>query len=357
MGVRDLNFREKVPVGILGATGAVGQRFVSLLSSHPWFQIEFLGASENSVGKAYGKAVHWTLSTPIPEEVAQIPIQKCVPEAAKCTLFFSALDSSVAYDTELSFAKRGFVVVSNTKAHRMDPDVPLLIPEVNAKHLALIEAQKKKNKGFIVTNPNCSVIALSLALKPLYDRFGLEAVEVVTLQAISGSGHPGIPSLDIMDNVIPFISDEEEKIETEPLKILGSFDSGKIDYASFKISAQANRVPVTDGHMACLSVKFKEKPSEKSIIDAWTGFTGEAQVLELPFAPAHPLQYFEEENYPQPKLHRDLNRGMTVSIGRLRKCPILDNKFVILSHNTLRGAAGGAILNAELLVKQGLIFW
>lgn len=354
--VRELSFRDRISVGILGATGAVGQQLVVLLAEHPWFRVDVVAASENSFGKMYKEAVHWTLSTPIPEEIAKLKVEKCDP-SVKCGLYFSALDNKVAAETELAFATQGQAVISNAKAHREDPDVPLLVPEVNSKHISLIDIQKKSRPGFIVTNPNCSVIGLTLALKPLYDQFGIEKIEVVTLQAISGSGHPGTPSLDIMDNLIPYIADEEEKIENEPLKILGAFTGEKIEPAHIRISAQANRVPVTDGHLACLSVKFKQKPTKEQIIAAWNEFTGEAQILDLPSAPAKPLYYFEEKNYPQPKLHRNLNQGMAVSIGRLRECPVLDYKFVVLSHNRIRGAAGGAILNAELLVKHGYIFW
>ena len=354
--VRELSFRDRVPVGILGATGAVGQQLVALLADHPWFRVEMVAASENSVGKTYGEAVHWLLSTPIPEEISKLKVQQCDP-STKCSLYFSALDHKTAFDTENEFANQGHAVVSNAQSHRGDPDVPLLVPEVNSKHLSMIEVQKKSRKGFIVTNPNCSVIGITLAIKPLYDLFGIEDMEAVTLQAISGSGHPGTPSLDIMDNIIPYIPGEEEKIETEPLKILGTCYQDHIENARIKISAQANRVPVTDGHLACLSIKLKEKPSKEKIIAAWNEFTGEAQILDLPSAPVKPLQYFDEKSYPQPKLHRNLNRGMTVCIGRLRECPVLDYKFIVLSHNRIRGAAGGAILNAELLVKHGYIFW
>ena len=238
----------------------------------------------------------------------------------------------------------------------MDPDVPLLIPEVNPAHLELLKYQKF-GKGKIVTNPNCSTIGIALALKPLLDRFGIEAVHVVTMQAISGAGYPGVASLDILDNVIPFIKGEEEKVESEPLKILGHFEAGAIVPEKIAISAQCNRVAVSDGHVGCLAVKLKKKAASTELIEAWRGFTSEAQEMRLPSAPEKPLYYFEEENYPQPKRHRSLDKGMAVSIGRLRPCPLFDYKFVILSHNIIRGAAGCAILNAELMLKKGHIFW
>lgn len=351
----DFHFRDKVPVGILGATGTVGQKFIQMLSQHPWFEIRALAASERSVGKPYREAVNWLMPTPLPPDVADMIIQPCVPDLP-CGVVFSGLDSSVAGEVETRFAEAGSIVISNSKNHRMDPDVPLLIPEVNSAHLDLLPIQKFP-KGKIVTNPNCSVIGLAIALKPLLDRFGLEAVHVVTFQSVSGAGYPGVASLDILDNVIPYINGEDDKVETEPQKILGQYRKGRIELCPVKISAQCNRVPVQDGHLECVSVKLKQKATKEQIIEAWTTFTSEAQALVLPTAPERPIYYFEQANYPQPKLHRMLDKGMAVSIGRLRECPLFDFKFALLSHNTVRGAAGGAILNAEIMLKKGHIFW
>jgi aspartate-semialdehyde dehydrogenase len=262
------------------------------------------------------------------------------------------LDSSIAGEVEEAFAKAGYIVVSNSKNHRMDSTVPLLVPEINPGHLKLIDKQNFGG-GCIVTNPNCSTIGLALALKPLHDIFGLEAVNVVTLQALSGAGYPGVASLDTIDNVIPFIGGEENKVETEPLKILGILKDNYIQFSDFKISAQCNRVPVVDGHLECIQVNLKTKGNEKEIIEAWTNFFGEPQKMNLPMAPLRPIYYFEEEKYPQPRIHRNLDKGMAVSIGRLRKDTLFDFKFVILSHNTVRGAAGGALLCAELMKGKG----
>lgn len=351
----DFHFRDKIPVAILGATGSVGQRFVELLSRHPWFDIVAVAASERSVGKKYGEAVNWLLPTPLPEKIASLTISPCKPPL-QANLIFSALDSSVAGEIESAFAIVGNIVISNAKNHRMQLDVPLLIPEVNSSHLELLGPQKFSG-GKIITNPNCSTIGLVLALKPLHDHFGIEAVNVVTMQAISGAGYPGISSMDIMDNVIPYINGEEDKLETEPLKILGKVDQGFISDATIKISAQCNRVPITDGHTESVSIKLKKKASKVEIIEAWRHFMGEPQTLALPLAPEFPVHYFENEHFPQPKLHRDLDKGMAVSVGRLRECPLFDYKFTLLSHNTIRGGAGGAILCAELLVRKGHVFW
>lgn len=355
MMTAEFHFRDKIPVGILGATGSVGQRFIELLSRHPWFDITFVAASERSLGKTYGEAVKWQLSTPLPDAIAALPVNECQPSLAP-QLLFSALDSSVAEEIESTFAQKGKIVITNAKNHRMKKDVPLLIPEVNSEHLELLPMQTF-GIGKIVTNPNCSAIGLSLALKPLCDGFGVESVHVVTMQAVSGAGYPGVSSMDILDNVIPYICDEENKLETEPRKILGKVAGGYIEEAAIAISAQCNRVPVTDGHTECVSLKFKHKPSRQQIIDAWRSFSGEPQAMHLPSAPEMPIHYFECDSFPQPKLHRHLDKGMAVSIGRLRECPLMDYKFTLLSHNTVRGAAGGAILCGELLVRKGLIFW
>jgi aspartate-semialdehyde dehydrogenase len=344
---------KKIAVGILGATGMVGQKFVELLSSHPWFEIVALAASDRSIGKRYGEAMRWSMPSALPENIANMNVVPCQPNLP-CQVVFSGLDSSVAGEIEENFAKRGYKVISNSSNHRMDPDVPLLVPEINSEHLKLIDHQQFGG-GAIITNPNCSVIGITMALKPLLDKWGIEAVNVVTLQALSGAGYPGVPSMDILDNVIPYISGEEAKVEKEPLKIMGTFDGKEIVHYPMNVSAQCTRVSVADGHLACVSVKLKNKAIAEEIIAAWQDFQGEPQRLELPMAPKRPIMYLEDERHPQPKLHRNLAGGMTVSIGRLRKCPLLDWKFVILSHNTIRGAAGCAILNAELMVKKGYL--
>lgn len=347
------NTTKKIPVGILGATGMVGQKFIELLSNHPWFEISFLAASERSQGKKYGESMRWMMQSPLPAKLAEMPIQACTP-SFPCRLVFSGLDSSVAGEIEENFAKAGYIVISNSRNHRMDPDVPLLIPEVNGAHLDLVRSQNFSG-GMIVTNPNCSVIGLVTALKPLIDQWGVEQAHVVTMQAISGAGYPGVASFDILDNVIPFISGEEDKVETEPLKILGKISQGKIIPYEMKISAQCNRVAVMDGHMECVSIKLKNTAHSKEIIEAWNNFSSDPQLLDLPMAPKFPITYLFDERYPQPKLHRNLDKGMSIAIGRLRKCPLLDWKFTLLSHNTIRGAAGCAILNAELMLKKGYL--
>jgi aspartate-semialdehyde dehydrogenase len=343
----------KIKVAVLGATGSVGQKFIQLLENHPYFDLVELGASDRSAGKKYKDAVNWFMPSPIPNSVADIIVKNCAPPF-ESRIVFSGLDSSVAGEIEDNFAKAGYVVVSNSRNHRFDPDVPLLIPEVNSDHLQLLPLQKYSG-GAIVTNPNCSTIGMVMALKPLFDNFGLEAVNVVTMQALSGAGYPGVSSLDSTDNVIPFISGEEEKLETEPLKILGSFNGSGISHTDFKISASTNRVPVIDGHTESIQVKLKHKASKEDILRVWNEFSAEPQHLDLPFAPLKPIYYFSEEKYPQPRLHRNIDKGMATSVGRLRDCKLFDYKFTVLSHNTVRGAAGGAILCAELMVKKGLV--
>jgi aspartate-semialdehyde dehydrogenase len=340
---------QKIPVGILGATGSVGQKFVELLAFHPWFEVTALAASDRSAGKSYGETVHWNQNIPIPSRPAGLLLLPCKPDLP-CKVVFSALDATVAGDIETEFARAGYAVFSNARNHRMDSDVPLLIPEINAEHIQLIAQQQ--HRGMILTNPNCSTIGLVVSLKPLLDRFGIEEVYAVTFQAISGAGYPGIAANDILDNVIPFISGEEEKLETEPQKILGKYENGTIHFADIQISAQCNRVPVQDGHLECVSVRLKKKTSLQEIKNAWMDFMAEPQRLELPSAPRKPIYYFTEQECPQPKLHRNLEKGMAIAIGRLRECPLLDYKFVILSHNTIRGAAGNAILTAELMVAE-----
>ncbi|MFA6915091.1 MAG: aspartate-semialdehyde dehydrogenase [Parachlamydiales bacterium] len=342
---------KKIPVGILGATGMVGQKFVEMLSSHPWFEISSLAASDRSATKLYKNAMKWSMTTPLQKNIGEMEVLPCEPNLP-CKIVFSGLDSSVAGEIEESFAKAGYTVISNSRNHRMDPAVPLIIPEINADHLQLI-FQQDFGKGAIVTNPNCSVIGLAMALKPLIDHWGIEAAHVVTLQALSGAGYPGVPSIDILDNVIPFIGGEEDKVETEPLKILGTFHKNKIVPYPIKLSAQCTRVSVSDGHLACVSVKLKKKAHFNDILKAWDSFKSEPQILKLPTAPPQPVVYLEDERHPQPKLHRNTFNGMAVSVGRLRECPLYDWKFVVLSHNTIRGAAGCAILIAELMYKQG----
>lgn len=347
------NTHTKIPVAILGATGMVGQKFVQLLENHPWFTITSLAASEKSCGKKYKDAMRWMMPTPLPEHIANLFVQPCVPDLP-CKIAFSGLDSSVAGEIELEFAKNGYIVISNSRNHRMDPDVPLLIPEVNSDHLKLVNGQSFP-KGMIVTNPNCSVIGLAIALKPIIDSFGIDTAHVTTMQAVSGAGYPGVSSFDILDNVIPFISGEEEKIELEPLKILGSLHSGKIIPSAIRISAQCNRVSVLEGHLASVSIKLKKAATDEEMIQAWQNFSGEPQNLQLPSAPKQPIWYLHDRAHPQPKLHRKLEQGMAIGVGGLRKCPLFDWKFTILSHNTIRGAAGSAILNAELMVKKNYL--
>lgn len=348
-----MSANEKIKVGVLGATGSVGQKFISLLEDHPWFELTEVAASEKSAGKAYKDAANWILSTPLPSKIAELTVKNCEP-GLDCRIVFSGLDSSVAGPIEEAFANAGYVVVSNSKNHRMDKDVPLLVPEINADHLELIKEQKFKG-GCIVTNPNCSTIGMVLALKPLADKFGLEEVNVVTMQALSGAGYPGVSSLDIIDNVIPYIGGEEDKLENEPRKILGKFENGGIAGYDIKISAACNRVAVVDGHLECVQVKLKKKASKEELIEAWRNFTSEAQELDLPTAPVHPVYYFEEDNYPQPRIHRNLDKGMAASVGRLREDKLFDYKFIVLSHNTNRGAAGGALLCGELMKAKGYI--
>lgn len=347
----------KIPVGVLGATGLVGQRLVVLLADHPWFMLETLAASDNSEGRMYGEAVKWQLSTEIPEIVREKVVQPCDPARVQTPVVFSALPGDVAAQAEMEFARAGALVSSNASSHRMDVDVPLVIPEVNADHLDLIPKQQRERNwsGYIICNPNCSTIHLTLALKPLADRFGLKRVAVTTMQALSGAGYPGVPSLDILDNVIPFIGGEEEKLETEPLKILGRMQGGSISDYQAKISAQCNRVATRDGHLETVSVELEDKRPLREVIAAFKHFQGPPQELNLPTAPAHPIIVRTEKDRPQVKLDRDLEKGMATVIGRVRECNVLDFKFVLLGHNTLRGAAGGTLLNAELLAARGML--
>jgi aspartate-semialdehyde dehydrogenase len=336
----------------------VGQQFIALLASHPWFKVDWLGASQRSEGKAFRDAAAWRLANHLPDEVANKIVETAAPGNAP-KLVFSGLDSSVAGEIEAAFASAGHIVVSNSRNYRMEPTVPLLIPEVNADHLALLEAQGAERgwKGRIVTNPNCATIVIAMALAPLR-QFDLQTTLVTTLQAISGAGYPGVPSWDILGNVVPYIGGgEEEKVESESNKILGSLSRSKtrVDLHPVKFSATTTRVPVQNGHTASMSVGLGQKPPAQALIDAWTSFKGRPQALELPSAPPRPIVYLAEQNRPQPILDVNRDGGMAVTIGRLRPCPLFDYKFVALGHNTIRGAAGAAILNAELMHREGLL--
>jgi aspartate-semialdehyde dehydrogenase len=345
----------KIEVGILGATGMVGQQFINFMQGHPWFEVAWLGASDRSSGKSYREATSWRLDGVMPANVASIKVDDCKPGSAP-RLVFSSMDASVATEIEQEFAQAGHVVVSNSRNHRMEPDVPLLIPEINAEHLKIIPLQQRRRgwKGMIATNPNCSTMALALALAPLKP-FGITSVMATTLQAISGAGYPGVPSMDINANVIPFIANEEEKMQQETQKILGDFTGDSIRPLSAKVSAQCNRVPVVDGHMVATSVQLERKPGIAELVQAISGFRSVPQERKLPSAPLQPLIYMEEKDRPQPRRDAERERGMAVFVGRLRECPVLDYKFMALGHNTIRGAAGAAVLNAELMYSEGLL--
>lgn len=341
-------------VGILGATGMVGQQFLSLLRNHPRFTPTWLGASDRSAGKTYGEATQWRLGGAMPEEAVTRVVRECRPGDAP-KLVFSAMDAGVATEIEQAFAAAGHIVVSNSRNHRMEADVPLLVPEVNADHLEVLPRQERRGwKGRIVTNPNCSTVGLTMALAPLRP-FGIERVVVSTMQAISGAGYPGVASLDILGNVVPFIGGEEEKMQQETQKILGQVSADGFAPLAAKVSAHCNRVAVVDGHTLTVSVEFAQKPSERELLEAMASFQGEPQRRQLASAPARPVQYLPEENRPQPRRDAERDGGMAVFVGRLRPCPVLDWKFVALAHNTIRGAAGVAILNAELLDAMGLL--
>jgi aspartate-semialdehyde dehydrogenase len=346
----------KIPIGILGATGVVGQRFIQMLERHPWFEVAWLAASDRSEGKMYSDAARWRLKTPIPSNIAKMKVSPATPEGAP-KIIFAALDSAIAAELEPKFAEAGCAVVSNSSALRMQEDVPLVIPEVNGGHIKLIDIQawRKKSGGYVVTNPNCSAIGLVLALAPLQEKFGLETVMAVTMQAVSGAGYPGVASLDILGNVIPFIKNEEEKMEEETRKLLGQVNGSKVIPAAFAMSAQCNRVAVEDGHTESISIRLKKKAKPEEIIAAWNSYTAEPQELKLPSAPERPVVYVEANDRPQPRFDVDMGAGMTTVVGRLRPCGVLDWKFTVLSHNTIRGAAGAAVLNAELLKAKGYL--
>jgi aspartate-semialdehyde dehydrogenase len=345
----------RIEVGILGATGMVGQNFIQFLQGHPWFDLKWLGASDRSAGKKYKDAMNWNLAGSTPESVAGITVDECKPGRAP-KLVFSAMDASVATDIERAFAQAGHVVVSNSRNHRMESDVPLLVPEINSDHLKLVPGQQKARgwKGMIVTNPNCSTIALTMGLAPL-KQFGITRIIATTMQAISGAGYPGVPSMDIMGNVIPFIGNEEEKMEQETQKILGDLLGAHVEPLPALMSAHCNRVAVVDGHTVTVSVEFSTKPTLADVRHAFDAFTAVPQQRNLPSAPPRPVIYMEEANRPQPRKDAERERGMAAFVGRLRACPVLSYKFVVMAHNTIRGAAGAAVLNAELMHSEGLL--
>jgi aspartate-semialdehyde dehydrogenase len=354
--------KSKQPVGILGATGMVGQRFIQLLENHPWFEVAWLAASDRSSGKTYGEAAKWRLDTPLPERIAKMTVRPAdpfgAPPGSVPRVIFAALDAAIAREMEPAFANSGCAVISNSSAYRMAANVPLVIPEINAEHLHLIEEQpsRAESGGYMVTNPNCSTIGLVMALKPVEERFGIEQIFVTTMQAVSGAGYPGVASMDILGNVVPYIGSEEEKMEAETLKLLGRLNGHTVSPLAARISASCNRVAVEDGHMESVSIKLGNKLGRPVTYDdllaAWAEFRPLAG-QGLPTAPDAPVEWASENDRPQPRLDRNRGNGMAVTVGRLRPCPVLDWKFTVLSHNTIRGAAGAAILNAELLASLG----
>jgi aspartate-semialdehyde dehydrogenase len=353
--------KTKHPIGILGATGMVGQRFIQLLENHPWFEVAWLAASDRSSGKTYGDAAKWRLDTPLPERIARMTVSPAEPPSASDAapkIIFAALDAAIARDMEPRFANAGCAVVSNSSAYRMAANVPLVIPEINAEHLHLIEEQpsRRESGGYMVTNPNCSTIGLVMALKPIEERFGIEQIFVTTMQAVSGAGYPGVPSMDILGNVVPYIGSEEEKMESETLKLLGKLEGHAVTPLAARITAHCNRVAVEDGHTESVSIKLGNKlgrpATREDILAAWAEFRPLAG-QQLPTAPDQPIEWAPQDDRPQPRLDRNRGNGMAVTAGRLRPCGVLDWKFTVLSHNTIRGAAGAAILNAELLASLG----
>jgi len=344
---------KKYPIGILGATGMVGQRYIQLLEDHPWFEVTWLAASDRSSGKPYGEAAKWRLDTPMPERIAKMIVSPADPEGAP-KVIFASVDAAFARELEPKFAAAGCAVLSNSSAFRMTPNVPLVIPEINAEHLHLIEEQpsRKASGGYMVTNPNCSTIGLVMALKPLAERFGIEQIFVTTMQAVSGAGYPGVPSMDILGNVVPYIGSEEEKMEEETLKLLGKLEGHGVTPLAARITAHCNRVAVIDGHTECVSIKLTKPATQEEILAAWAEYKP-LEGKNLPFAPQQPIHYAPQPDRPQPRLDANREKGMAVTVGRLRPCNLLDWKFVALSHNTVRGAAGATILNAELLASLG----
>jgi aspartate-semialdehyde dehydrogenase len=347
----------KIPVAVLGANGSVGQRFVSLLENHPWFEVQCLTGSDRSYGKYYSESCHWIIPEQMPEKAARMKLQNNEDAIKNCRIAFSAMPADQAREVEPVLAAAGVAVVSNASAFRMEKDVPILLPEVNPDHTKLVQEQQKNRgwKGFIVTNPNCTSTGMTVALKPLLDCFGIKQMMAVSLQALSGAGYPGVASMDIIDNVVPYIKGEEEKVESEPLKMLGKVVNGEIKDVKFVISAHTNRVAVTDGHIVCVSIQCDTKVDPREATDAMRKYTCPEVSRELPSTPWPVLIVRDENDRPQPRLDRGAGNGMTTTVGRLRKDPIFGLKFIVLSHNTIRGAAGGAVYNAELLVNQGLI--
>lgn len=348
---------KRIPVAILSATGSVGQRFVQLLDKHPWFEVKAMTGSERAIGQPYGEACHWILPEPMPDWARSMEVLPTKHEALQVGLALSALPADTALEVEPLFARNGVVVCSNASAYRREPDVPILLPEVNADHAFLVEVQRQNRgwKGAIVTNPNCTSTGLTVTLKALKDSFGLRKLFIVSLQAVSGAGYPGVPSLDILDNVIPYIKDEEEKVEWETRKMLGVVKKDHIELADFAVSAHTNRVAVSDGHVVCLSVEFEKKISRNEVADCLRQYSPPEISRDLPSTPQPIILLREEPDRPQPRLDRMTGKGMTTVVGRLRPDPLLDYKMVVLSHNTIRGAAGGSIYNAELMLKAGYV--
>ena len=348
--------RARVPVAVLGATGTVGQKFVRLLADHPSFEIVAVAASSGSAGRLYRDAARWRESSPLPPQVGALMVQECAPPLPG-RIAFSALEADIAGPIEQAFARAGTIVVTNTRTHRMEPDVPLLVPEVNAEHVRVMECQRETRgwAGTVLANPNCSTAALALALAPLHRAFTIEQLFVSTMQAVSGAGYPGVPSWDILGNVIPFIKGEEEKIDRETRKILGTLTGGTLEPAAFPLSVHTNRVPVLDGHLATVSVGFRQSVSPSQAADLLRSFRGSVRVSELPSSPVPPIEVEEKTDRPQPRLDLERGGGMAVTVGRVRPCPVLDLRMVILGHNTIRGAAGQGIQIAELLVAEGRV--
>jgi aspartate-semialdehyde dehydrogenase len=347
---------QRTPVAVLGATGAVGQTFIRLLANHPWFVVTEVAASERSAGKSYAEATRW-LEGDIPSGVANLTVKECTPEAVTAPIIFSALDSSVAGDAEAAFARAGRIVFSNAKNHRMLPDVPLLIPEVNANHIAVLEAQRKNHgwSGAILTNANCAATVAALALAPLHQRYGIKSLFLATMQAVSGAGYPGVPSLDILGNVIPYITDEEPKLEAEMGKLLGTLGDGAIQHAPIAVTSHTNRVPVEHGHTVCMSIGLVNKCSPEEARQTLLEWQGAPETLNLPSRPAHPIIVSDQPNRPQPRRDVGSGGGMSVTVGRIRPDNLLDLRLVAMGSNTIRGAAGGSILNAELLASCGML--
>ncbi len=347
----------QIPVAVLGATGSVGQRFISLLDNHPWFKVVALAASDRSVGQKFSNACRWVLNDPMPEYAREMTVVPATPESVDAKIVFSALHNEIAKDLEPQFAKAGAAVCSNASSYRREEDVPLLLPEVNAEHIQLVKIQRQQRgwNGCILTNPNCTSTGLTVALKALDDAFGVKKVFAVSLQALSGAGYPGVSSLDIIDNVIPNIGGEEEKVEWEPRKMLGKLIDSKIQLADMKLSAHTNRVAVIDGHIVCVSVGLARPTDPETAEAILRAYAAPLSARELPSSPRPVISVREEADRPQPRLDRLTGKGMTTVVGRLRRDPLLDLKFVALSHNTIRGAAGGSIYNAELLVNEGLL--